>query len=432
VALRAAALAALAASSLLSLDCASAPPSAPAPAGVASTSADVAAASNAFGFDLFAHLKPASESVIFSPFSAAVALNMAAAGARGQTRTEMLGALSIDPKHAAGAYASLGSVLAALNARDGTAGLALHVADRLWGQSGVAFKPDFLALLRDSYGAPLEAVDFAGAPEAARAAINQWVATQTRGHVRGIPGDGDITPATDLVLTNAIYFKGTWEKPFPLEATLPRRFGGVSTVPMMAQWEEFDYTRDDGVQVIELPYRGDLSMVVVLPDGANDLPAVERKLALNCPGWVAALRPDDVDLWLPRWTIATWLDLGGPLQEAGMRLALTRAADFLGHERRPALHRQGCAPGVHRRDRDRHRGRRGDGGGGNDHRTLRPADGLPRRPPILVFGPRPEDGGGAVLGAGDGVGWVTLAVTAKYRRPRDTASTSLKDYKIPG
>jgi serine protease inhibitor len=197
----------------------------------------------------------------------------------------MLAALSIDPKHAAGAYASLGSVLAALNARDGTAGLVLHVADRLWVQSGVAFKPDFLALLRASYGAPLETVDFAQAPGAAHDTINQWVAAQTRGQFQGILRDSDITPATDLVLTNAIYFKGTWENPFPLGATLPRRFGGVSTVPMMAQWGRFNYARGDGVQVIELPYRGDLSMVIVLPDGADDLPAVERKLALNYPGW---------------------------------------------------------------------------------------------------------------------------------------------------
>jgi serine protease inhibitor len=96
----------------------------------------------------------------------------------------------------------LGSILGALNARDGTAGLALHVADRLWVQSGVAFKPDFLALLRDSYGAPLGMVDFAGAPGAAHDTINQWVATQTRGHVRGILGDSDLTPATDLVLAS--------------------------------------------------------------------------------------------------------------------------------------------------------------------------------------------------------------------------------------
>jgi|SRR5450631_489515 len=321
-------MAALGLLSLLSLDCASAPPSAP--PSVASTPADVAAASNAFGFDVHARLKGDSDNLIFSPFSAAVALNMASAGARGQTRAEMLGALNINPQHAAGAHASLGGVLGALNARDGTAGLALHVADSLWGSSGAAFKPDFLALLRNSYGAPLETVDFAHAPAAARATINQWVATQTRGRIPEILGDGDLTPETNLVLTNAVYFKGTWEKPFPQEATQPRRFGGASNVPMMAQAEVFDYARDGDVQIVELPYRGDLSMVVVLPDGADDLPAVERKVALSYTGWLAALRRTYVGLWLPRWTTTSRLDLGAALKEAGMRLALAPAADFSG------------------------------------------------------------------------------------------------------
>jgi len=84
--------------SLLSLGCASTPRSAPPP--VASTPADLAAASNAFGFDLYARVKADPDNLIFSPFSAAVALNMASAGARGPTRTEMLGTLYINLKQA--------------------------------------------------------------------------------------------------------------------------------------------------------------------------------------------------------------------------------------------------------------------------------------------------------------------------------------------
>jgi serpin B len=322
------ALAVLTSLSVLSVDCASAPPNAAQQ--VASTPADVAAASNAFGFDLYARVTHGADNVIISPFSAAVALNMASAGARGQTRTEMLGVLYIYPRHAGSAHAALGGLLGALNARDGTAGLSLHVADRLWGPSGAAFKPDLLGLLRDSYGAPLETVDFARTPGAARAAINQWVATQTRGRVPELLKDSDLSPTTNLVLTNAVYFKGTWEKPFPPEATQPRRFGDVFTVPMMAQAGAFDYARDGDVQILELPYRGDLSMVVVLPDGPDDLPAVERKVALNYTNWVAALRTTYVGLWLPRWKTTSRLDLGAPLQDAGMRLALTPAADFSG------------------------------------------------------------------------------------------------------
>jgi serpin B len=330
------ALAALALSSLLALDCASGIWGAKALD--ASTPEGATAASNAFGFDLYARVKQNGDNLICSPVSAAVALNMASAGARGGTREQMLSVLHVDPQRAAETHASFGGLLGALNARDGMEGVALHVADRLWGQSGISFKRDFLALLRDSYGAPLETVDFERATVAARAAINHWVATQTHDRIPEIVGDSDLDSKTRLVLTNAVYFKGNWDKPFAKGATRPRRFTGFSgaaDVPMMVQEDSFAYARDGAVQVIELPYDGDLSMVVVLPDGPADLPAVERKLGRRYADWLAALRPTLVDLWLPRWTFTSRLDLGPPLEAAGMPLAFTPGADFSGMSAEP-------------------------------------------------------------------------------------------------
>jgi serpin B len=323
------ALAALA--PLLSVDCASGLPAVRALD--ASTPEGATAASNAFGFDLYARVKRDDSTLICSPFSAAVALNMASAGARGPTREQMLRVLRVDPQHAAETHASFGGLLGQLNARNRTGDVELHVADRLWGQSGVLFRPDFLALLRDSYRAPLEAVDFANAPEVARTAVNKWVSAQTHDRIPEILGAGDVDRSTRLVLTNAVYFEGDWENPFDDRATRPRLFSGGSGgryVPIMAQEDSFAYLRDGDIQVIELTYRGDLSMVVVLPDGAGDLPAVERKLADHYAGWVGALRRAPVDLWLPRWTSRSRLDLRVPLQAAGMRLAFTPDGDFSG------------------------------------------------------------------------------------------------------
>ena len=170
-ALGAGALAALALSPLLSLDCASGLWGAKALD--ASTTEGATAASNAFGFDLYARLKHDGDNLICSPLSASVALNMASAGARGATRAEMLSVLHVDPQRAAETHASFGGLLAAINGRDGTGGVILHVADQLWGQSGFRFNRDFLGLLRDSYRAPLETVDFEHAPGDAATAINQ-------------------------------------------------------------------------------------------------------------------------------------------------------------------------------------------------------------------------------------------------------------------
>jgi serpin B len=331
VALGVGALAALGTAPLLALDCA-AGLSAPKPLD-ASTPKGATAASNAFGFDLYARVKHDESNLICSPFSAAVALNMTSAGARGTTRDQMLRVLAVDPQRAAETHASFGGLLGLLNARDKTGDLELHVADRLWGQSGLVFKPNFLALLRDSYGAPLETVDFANGTEAARATINRWVAAQTRDRIPELLRGGDLQSTTRLVLTNTVYFKGKWAQPFAARATLPRRFNGVSgatDVPMMAQKGSFYYARDGELQVLELPYGGGLSMVIVLPDGAGDLAAVERKVADHYAGWLAALDPTEVDLWLPRWTFRSRLDLGAPLVAAGMRLAFGPGADFSG------------------------------------------------------------------------------------------------------
>ena len=325
------ALAALALSPLLSLDCAF---------GLwggkaldASTPEGATAASNAFGFDLYARLQQDGDNLICSPLSAAVALNMASAGARGATRAEMLSVLHVDPQRAPETHASFGALLAAMNGRDGTGGVMLHVADQLWGQSGFSFNRDFLALLRDSYRAPLETVDFAHAPGDAATAMNHWVAAQTHDRIPQIVGKDGLPPTTRLVLTNAVYFKGKWDRPFAESNTRPRLFAGVSGgayVPMMAQQGSFRYAHEGSVQVLELTYGGDLSMVVVLPDDPADLPAVERKLARNYADWLAALRPTLVDLWLPRWTFRSRLDLGAKLEAAGMRLAFSSAADLSG------------------------------------------------------------------------------------------------------
>src|SRR5262249_10967830 len=158
------------------------------------------------------------------------------------------------------------------------------------------------------YGAPLEPTDFAGAPEPSRARINAWVAGATRERIRDLLPPGSVTARTRLVLTNAVYFKGAWLRPFDPAATSPRDFavagGARAKVPMMSQVGAFAYGAADGVRVLELPYvGGDLSMVVVLPDAVDGLPALEARVSpAAVESWVRALAPKpEVMVGLPRF-----------------------------------------------------------------------------------------------------------------------------------
>jgi serpin B len=294
-----------------------------------------ARASNQFGFDLYGRLirsfPPQGRNLVFSPLSAEVALAMTSAGARGETAVQMETVLHI--QGVARVHEAFGHLLAAVNDRNGQAGMELHAANRLWGQEGVEFRSSFVRLLDERYGAPLGRVGFLGAPEQALAAINQWVASETRNRIQNLIDK--IDRDTRLVLVNAIYFKGLWSAAFKKEDTTPRDFKtkeGPVQAPLMSRIGKYRYAHADGVQLVELPYRGGLSMVILLPDNDDGLGAVENRLPASYDRWLAALQMKNVDLLLPRWKSVDVdpMELGPLLSELGMPLAFSSAADFSG------------------------------------------------------------------------------------------------------
>jgi len=290
-----------------------------------------ATASNRMGFDVYPRLPDADKNAVFSPPSMAIALAMAASGARGETLAEMRRVLHSD------AWPDTDSAFAALsafmNAADGRERLVFHAENRLWGQRGVVFNDDFVSQMTADYGAPAEDVDFRNDPIAACKAIDAWASGATHGRV---PHLFDRCPMGPLVLTTAVYFKGKWQVPFEVKETSDLEFhtlrGEKIRVPTMRQNTSAYYAHVDGVKVLELPYRGGLSMLVAVPDDPKHLAEIERHLGARSDSWRAALASDpwDVDVYLPKWTANPKYSLGKPLSALGMRLAFGNHADFSG------------------------------------------------------------------------------------------------------
>jgi len=74
---------------------------------------------------------------------------------------------------------------------------------------------------------------------------------------------GVLDPTTRLVLTNAIYFKGTWEWEFKKSRTSEQDFkitpSNVVKTPMMymrLEKAKFNYADTGDLQILELPYKG--------------------------------------------------------------------------------------------------------------------------------------------------------------------------------
>ncbi len=275
-----------------------------------------------------------ADNLFFSPYSISTALAMTYAGARGDTEKEMAQVLhfQVPQDRLPSAFAS---VMAKLHSQQ--EGNRLRIANRLWGQQGYDFLPEFLRVTREQYKAELALQDFATKTEEARKTINAWVEKQTEEKIKDLIPPGVLDQMTRLVLTNAIYFKGKWASQFDKKATQEAPFKLTSTktvsMPMMHRRDSFKYGTMDDAQILELPYVGDeLSMLIILPKAVDGLADVEKRLTpANLGGWLSALRKQEVNVYLPRFTMTSQFQMNGVLKSMGMSSAFTPdAADFSG------------------------------------------------------------------------------------------------------
>jgi serpin B len=293
-------------------------------------------ATNSFALDLWAKLRERPGNLAVSPASIWVALAMASEGARGETATEMTAAMRM-PADADATRADAGRRLAAWNATRGT--LTLRVANRLFAEKRFRFERAFVQATRTRWRAPIEALDFRAQAEAARVRINRWVESETASRIPELLPPASVTADTALLLTNAIYFLGRWTNPFQHAATRDQSFflgpGEGVQAPTMFQSALLRYAEADGVQILELPYRGgDFAMTFVLPREIDGLAALEARLDVPALArWVAALDDRHVIVYLPKFTIdpPEALQLSNELEVLGMRRAFERGlADFTG------------------------------------------------------------------------------------------------------
>ncbi|XP_033964268.1 leukocyte elastase inhibitor-like isoform X2 [Pseudochaenichthys georgianus] len=209
---------------------------------------------------------------------------------------------------------------------------ALSLANRLYGEQSYQFVERFLEETKTYYSAELESVDFKASAEAVRVNINSWVEGQTQGKIKDVLAEGVVDNMTTLVLVNAIYFKGKWDKQFKEGSTVDAPFkmnkNDSKSVKMMQEKSTFLITSitEFNCQILEMPYKGkDLSMLIFLPNEIEDettgLEKLEKELTYET--FVEWTRPDmmsetDVEVRLPRFKMEESCDLKEILISMGM------------------------------------------------------------------------------------------------------------------
>ncbi|CAL8104278.1 unnamed protein product [Orchesella dallaii] len=178
-------------------------------------------------------------------------------------------------------------------------------------------------------------VDFANVSVAVKN-INSWVNQSTAGMIKEVVDEGQVDPATFLVIINCVRFKAMWIAPFEKYLTKISNFtnsnGEVQKAQMMTQrstqrFAKFPVSQENEesskvapFKVLELPYEeGLFSSIFILPNSTDDLlSTMEYVETLGIENIRKMLGPVEVDIWMPKFSINSDVNVEEALVESGL------------------------------------------------------------------------------------------------------------------
>ncbi len=265
------------------------------------------------------------ENVLISPLSVFLALSMAESGALGETKISIRKALALPADASDESIHVLAAKLLKSLRAEGEAELA--IANAIWMDGRSTISSDFERVCREIYEAEARTLDFQR-PSAAET-INAWVSEKTQGKIPSIVTPEAVRGAY-LILTNAIYFKAKFQKPFKKRWTQRQPFylanGGEKEVEMMrVAGLENAYRKGKGFEAAVLNYRDtEVALYMVLPNKGKAPEQVLTEESLR--EMVRSNYETKLHLEMPRFT----MDFSHSLQDSLRRMGMGVAFEYPG------------------------------------------------------------------------------------------------------
>lgn len=294
---------------------------------------------NSFSVKLYSKLikDQPKENLFYSPTSVCVALAMTYAGAKGNTAKEVEQVMHWDLPETV--HTTMKKLQESFEqSHTGDSGIEISLANRLWAQEGFSTLKEFTETLQHCYQAEMGTVNFTNKTEHARQAINKWVEEKTKEKIKDLLKEDVLTSETILVLTNAVYFKGSWQDAFSKSSTHDWDFkvskSETTKVKLMNKTARFMYAKSNSLscQVLKLPYKQEkVAMMILLPDKVDGLAKLEEKVTANqlkdCDEMLAKRK---VFVSIPKFRVTSQFNLKSVLGQMGIHDLFSPNADLSG------------------------------------------------------------------------------------------------------
>lgn len=295
----------------------------------------MAQASNELNWKLYNELFSDKDNTFYSSYSIESCFAMMDAGAKNNTKKQMEQVLGIK---------DIDTFLQQYNAyrsKDRADTCKLNVANGLWINTNKLDKKSvnqqYIANMQKYMGAKVKAEPFTAATGRE---ITAFVNQATEGFMPDYKSIVKDSNAMDLL--NAIYFDGKWRTPFSPDDTYKQDFYGTKktkkTDMMHLYGKRFQYYEGQQFRAVNLPYKGDMVMTLILPTGSNNKGVASSWKKLSAKDKDAFLDSLDksgskkiTELALPKFKDdITETRLPDVMQKLGMTDAFTGRADFSG------------------------------------------------------------------------------------------------------
>lgn len=265
-----------------------------------------------------------TENIIFSPLSLQTALVMAYAGAEQETANEMANNLDLLGFHKPDIIRIFGNFLRNATAPERDTkypGTKINFANRMYADQNLKISSRFREIVKNNFNAQVEKVNFLDGTTAEK--INRFIKDQTDNKIRKFIKKSELEFLTNIVLIDALSFKGKWQYAFRKQDTKPIEFKINSQekvlVDMMFLSGKFNYADlpDFNAQALELPFENSQrKMLILLPYEERDIDQVKLKTNPEILTEIfSKLQPQDVCVHLPKFRLEEENDFKEPLKK---------------------------------------------------------------------------------------------------------------------
>lgn len=218
----------------------------------------------------------------------------------------------------------------------------IHLANALFVKDGLQVNPTFVDASQGFYNTSINLLDFAANPQQSAAYINQWASDNTYGKINQIVSNY-ISPETQMIVANALYFKGLWKEMFEKQATTFRKFypdghaypstaKEILTMAVIGCYPYHDSVQYDA-KIVGLPYQGDkTALYIMIPNNSSRsrLQQFQRTLTAQKIGdMVAQMTVRKALIQIPKMKISNTVNLRDVLQKLNLRSIFNPATSDL-------------------------------------------------------------------------------------------------------